>query len=300
MISMKLLIGSLQLGLLYGVLALGIYISFRILSIPDLTTEGSFAFGLSVSAAITAAGHPVLAILAAIAAGALAGSVTGLLQTRFRIHPILSGIITMSGLYSINLAVLGGSPNLSLVRAATLFKLIPFLSKNDAMTVIPIVMTLLFLVLIILFFHTHIGMCIRAVGDNEDMVRASSINVNACKVLSFSVSNALVALSGALIAQYQGYADVSSSTGILVVGLASVIIGEAVFGRRSVTLGFISAVVGSLVYRYIIALATRYSPLPAYMLKLVSAVIVALALAIPALRQNMKEARQKQGGKAHA
>ncbi len=297
---MKLLIGSLQLGLLYGVLALGIYISFRILSIPDLTTEGSFAFGLSVSAAITAAGHPVLAILAAIAAGALAGSVTGLLQTRFRIHPILSGIITMSGLYSINLAVLGGSPNLSLVRAATLFKLIPFLSKNDAMTVIPIVMTLLFLVLIILFFHTHIGMCIRAVGDNEDMVRASSINVNACKVLSFSVSNALVALSGALIAQYQGYADVSSSTGILVVGLASVIIGEAVFGRRSVTLGFISAVVGSLVYRYIIALATRYSPLPAYMLKLVSAVIVALALAIPALRQNMKEARQKQGGKAHA
>ncbi len=138
------------------------------------------------------------------------------------------------------------------------------------------------------------------VGDNEDMVRASSINVNACKVLSFSVSNALVALSGALIAQYQGYADVSSSTGILVVGLASVIIGEAVFGRRSVTLGFISAVVGSLVYRYIFALATRYSPLPAYMLKLVSAVIVALALAIPALRQNMKEARQKQGGKAHA
>ena len=297
---MKLLIGSLQLGLLYGVLALGIYISFRILSIPDLTTEGSFAFGLSVSAAITAAGHPVLAILAAMAAGALAGSVTGLLQTRFRIHPILSGIITMSGLYSINLAVLGGSPNLSLVRAETLFKLIPFLSKNDAMTVLPIVMTLLFLLLIILFFHTHIGMCIRAVGDNEDMVRASSINVNACKVLSFSVSNSLVALSGALIAQYQGYADVSSSTGILVVGLASVIIGEAIFGKRSVTLGFISAVVGSLVYRYIIALATRYSPLPAYMLKLVSAVIVALALAIPALRQNMKEARQKQGGKAHA
>ncbi len=297
---MKLLIGSLQLGLLYGILALGIYISFRILSIPDLTTEGSFAFGLSVSAAITAAGYPLLAIVVAMLAGALAGSVTGLLQTRFRIHPILSGIITMSGLYSINLAVLGGSPNLSLVRAATLFKLIPFLSKNDAMTVLPIVAALLFLALMILFFHTHIGMCIRAVGDNEDMVRASSINVNACKVLSFSVSNALIALSGALIAQYQGYADISSSTGILVVGLASVIIGEAIFGRRSVTLGFISAVAGSLIYRYIIALATRFSPLPAYMLKLVSAVIVALALAIPALRENMKEARSKQGGKAHA
>ena len=297
---MKLLIGSLQLGLLYGILALGIYISFRILSIPDLTTEGSFAFGLSVSAAITAAGHPVLAILAAILAGALAGCVTGLLQTRFRIHPILSGIITMSGLYSINLAVLGGAPNLSLVRAATLFKLIPFLSKNDAMTVLPIAAAILFTALIILFFHTHVGMCIRAVGDNEEMVRASSINVSVCKVLSFSISNALVAVSGGLIAQYQGYADISSSTGILVVGLASVIIGEAVFGRRSVTLGFVSAVVGSLIYRYIIALATRYSPLPAYMLKLVSAVIVALALAIPALRQSMKESRPKQGGKAHA
>ncbi len=297
---MKLLIGSLQLGLLYGILALGIYISFRILSVPDLTTEGSFAFGLSVSAAITAAGHPVLAVFAAMLAGALAGSVTGLLQTRFKIHPILSGIITMSGLYSINLAVLGGSPNLSLVRAATLFKLIPFLSKNDAMTALPIVAALVFLVLVILFFHTHIGMCIRAVGDNEDMVRASSINVNACKVLSFSVSNALIALSGALIAQYQGYADISSSTGILVVGLASVIIGEAIFGRRSVTLGFISAVAGSLIYRYIIALATRYSPLPAYMLKLVSAVIVALALMIPALRENVRKNRQKQGGKAHA
>jgi len=297
---MKLLIDSLQLGMLYGILALGIYISFRILSIPDLTTEGSFAFGLSVSAAITAAGHPVLAIFAAMLAGALAGSVTGLMQTRLRIHPILSGIITMSGLYSINLAVLDGSPNLSLVRVPTLFKLIPFLSKSDAMTVLPVAAALLFLALIILFFHTHIGMCIRAVGDNEDMVRASSINVNVCKVLSFSISNALVALSGALIAQYQGYADISSSNGILVVGLASVIIGEALFGRRSVTLGFISAVAGSLVYRYIITLATRYSPLPAYMLKLVSAVIVALALAIPALRQNVKEARLKQGGKAHA
>ena len=297
---MKLLIGSLQLGLLYGILALGIYISFRILSIPDLTTEGSFAFGLSVSAAVTAAGHPLLAVFAALLAGALAGCLTGLLQTRFKIHPILSGIITMSGLYSINLAVLGGSPNLSLVRAATLFKLIPFLSKNDAMTALPIVAALVFLTLVILFFHTHIGMCIRAVGDNEDMVRASSINVNACKVLSFSVSNALIALSGALIAQYQGYADISSSTGILVVGLASVIIGEAIFGRRSVTLGFISAVAGSLVYRYIIALATRYSPLPAYMLKLVSAVIVALALMIPALRENMRKSHLKQGGMGHA
>ena len=293
---MKLFIGSLQLGLLYGILALGIYISFRILSIPDLTTEGSFAFGLSVSAAVTAAGHPLLALPASLLAGACAGAVSGILQTRYRIHPILSGIITMSGLYSINLMVLGGAPNLSLVRASTIFKIVPFLSKNDAMTVLPIFFAILCTAAIILFYHTHLGMCIRAVGDNEEMVRASSINVDACKVLAFSISNALIALSGAIIAQYQGYADISSSTGILVVGLASVIIGEAVFGRRGITLGFISAIVGSLVYRYIIALATRYSPLDAYMLRLVSAVIVGITLAMPAVKSNLAAARQKRGG----
>lgn len=293
---MKLFIGSLQLGLLYGILALGIYISFRILSIPDLTTEGSFAFGLSVSAAVTAAGHPLLALPASLLAGACAGAATGILQTRYRIHPILSGIITMSGLYSINLMVLGGAPNLSLVRASTIFKIVPFLSKNDAMTVLPIFFAILCTAAIILFYHTHLGMCIRAVGDNEEMVRASSINVDACKVLAFSISNALIALSGAIIAQYQGYADISSSTGILVVGLASVIIGEAVFGRRGITLGFISAIVGSLVYRYIIALATRYSPLDAYMLRLVSAVIVGITLAMPAVKSNLAAARQKRGG----
>ena len=290
---MKLLVGSLQLGLLYGILALGIYISFRILSTPDLTTEGSFAFGLSVSAAVTAAGHPLLALPASIIAGAAAGSITGFLQTRLMIHPILSGIITMSGLYSVNLLVLGGASNLSLVRTITLFKLFPFMDKQTAMTVIPAIAVVICLILVILFFRTHIGMCIRAVGDNADMVRASSINVDLCKILAFAISNALIAFSGALIAQYQGYADISSGTGILVIGLASVIIGEAILGRKSVAVGFVSAIVGSVLYRYMIALATRYSPLPAYMLKLVSAVIVALALALPAMRLHMDVYRQK-------
>ena len=292
---MKLIIGSLQLGLLYGILALGIYISFRILSVPDLTTEGSFAFGLSVSAAVTAMGHPILAIPAAMLAGALAGGITGILQTIFMVHPILAGIITMSGLYSVNLFIMGGASNLSLVRIDTIFKLIPGLSKQDTQTALSFVACLLALVLLILFFRTHIGMCIRAVGDNDEMVRASSINVDACKVLAFCLSNAVIALSGALIAQYQGYADISSSSGILVIGLASVIIGEAVFGRRSVTIGFISSVVGSLIYRIIIALATKYSPLPAYMLKLLSAIIVGFALSLPAIRLRASIRRQKRG-----
>ncbi len=297
---MTLLLGSLQLGLLYGILGLGIYISFRILSIPDLTTEGSFAFGLAVSAAVTATGHPILALPAALAAGACAGCVTGLLQTKLRIHPILAGIITMSGLYSVNLLVLGGASNLSLVRTDTIFKLIPGMAKDQAMTVLSVAAAVICLVLVILFFKTHLGMCIRAVGDNEDMVRASSINTDACNILAFCLSNGLIALSGGLIAQYQGYADISSSTGILVVGLASVIIGEAIFGRRSVAVGFVSAIAGSIIYRYIIALATRYSPLPAYMLKLVSAVIVALALAIPAIKFYAGRAKQKRGGRTHA
>jgi putative ABC transport system permease protein len=297
---MTLLIGSLQLGFLYGILALGIYISFRILSTPDLTTEGSFSFGLAVSAAVTAMGHPILALPAAILAGALAGAVTGLLQTKLLIHPILSGIITMSGLYSINLFVLGGASNLSLVRTDTIFKIMPLLTKDQAMTVLSIAAAIICLVLLIVFFKTHLGMCIRAVGDNEDMVRASSINTDGCKILAFCVSNGLIALSGGLIAQYQGYADISSGTGILVVGLASVIIGEAFFGRRSVSVGFVSAFVGSIVYRYIIALATRYSPLPAYMLKLVSALIVALALALPAFRFYAGRAKQKRGGDRNA
>ena len=297
---MKLLIDSIQLGLLYGIMALGIYISFRILAVPDLTTEGSFAFGLSVSAAVTALGHPLLALPAAVLAGAFAGAVTGFLQTRWKIHPILSGIITMSGLYSINLSVLGGAPNVSLIRVDTVFKLVPFLSKNDAKTAVPLFFALISLGAVIWFFRTHIGMCIRAVGDNEDMVRASSIHTGKCKIIAFCVSNGLIALSGALIAQYQAFADISSSTGILVVGLASVIIGEALFGRRSVTLGFVSSIVGSLIYRYIIALATRYSPLPAHMLRLVSALIVALALALPAFHEHVNTMRLRQGGKEDA
>ena len=284
---MTLLIGSLQLGLLYSILGLGIFISFRILSTPDLTAECSFSFGLAVSAAVTAA---------ALLAGAAAGTVTGLLQTRLLIHPILSGIITMSGLYSVNLLVLGGASNLSLVRTDTIFRIVPFLERDAAMTALPVAAVVICLALLILFFRTHLGMCIRAVGNNEEMCRASSINTDGCKVLAFAISNALIALSGGLIAQYQGYADISSGTGILVVGLASVIIGEAFFGKRGVATGFISAVAGSVIYRYIIALATRYSPLPAYMLRLASAIIVALALAIPAVRYYAARAKQKRGG----
>lgn len=294
---MTLFLGSLQLGLLYGILAIGVYMSFRILNIPDLTTEGSFTFGLATSAMCAVSGHCVLGIFMAIVAGALAGTVTGLLQTKCGIHPVLSGIITMSGLYTINLAVMKNAVNISLIGKNEIFTMainaMPQLSKDTVKCLITFLFAAAVCVLIIVFFKTHLGLCIRATGDNEAMVSSSSINVDVTKVISLAVSNACVGLSGGILAQYQGFADINSGGGILVVGLASVIIGEVILGRRGVTVGIISAVVGSIIYRYIIAVATATHIFPATALKLVSAVIVAIALSIPAIKHSAAVSKTK-------
>lgn len=292
---MTLVIGSLQLGFLYGILALGIYVTFRILNIPDLTAEGSFTLGLAASAVCTLAGHPVAGIVAAAVAGALAGCVTGVLQTKMGIHAVLAGILTMCGLYTINLIVMGSSPNVSLINVPTMFKAAESLglSKEAARLVIAVTAAAVCLVLLILFFRTHLGLCIRATGDNEAMVSASSINVDSMKITALAFSNALVAVSGGLIAQYQGFADVNSGSGMLVVGLASVIIGEVIVGKRGLEIGFFSSIFGSIIYRYIIAAATKSQIFPAYALKLVSACIVAAALALPAIRYQMGLSKMK-------
>lgn len=301
---MSLVLGALQLGVMYGLLAIGIFISFRILNIPDLTTEGSFGFGLCVSAMITIAGHPYLAVLAGCLAGALAGVITGLLTTKCKIHPILAGILTMTGLYSINLFVMKGSSNVSLINTNTIFSdiraLLPFMSKDVSRLAVIIVFTAVTAVLVAVFFKTRLGLSIRAAGDNETMVRASSINVDRVKVVSLAVSNACVALNGAVLAQYQDYADISTGSGMLIVGLASVIIGEAFFGRRGVTVGIISAVVGSTIYRIIITVITKYlitsSMASASWLKLISAIIVGIALSIPAIKAAIAKFKMKKGG----
>jgi putative ABC transport system permease protein len=287
---MTLMIGSAQLGLIYGLLALGIYISFRILNIPDLTADGSFTLGLSVSAVMTVAGYPFLGILLGIVAGAAAGAVTGLLQTKLEIHPILAGILTMSSLYSINLYILGSRSNLSLIGSISIFNQMAWLSPDKELikTLIPLLYCFFCTVILIWFFKTHLGLCIRATGNNEEMVTASSINVNAMKVIALALSNACVGLSGAVLAQYQGYADISSGIGIMVVGLASAIIGEAIFGKRSLTLGLLSAIFGSLLYRFIIAAALRSTIFPAYMLRVVSAVIVVIALSVPVVQKRLQ------------
>ena len=301
---MTLFLGSLQLGLLYGILAIGIYISFRILNVPDLTTEGSFTFGLATSAMCAIGGHYILGIVLSIAAGALAGIVTGILQTKCRIHPILSGIITMSGLYTVNLAVMKNAVNVSLIGKDEIFTVISAALENMSRDAVRCIVSFIFAAVVCLimiwFFKTHIGLCIRATGDNEAMVSSSSINVDATKIISLAISNGCVGLSGGLLAQYQGFADINSSVGILVVGLASVIIGEVVMGRRGVTIGIISAVIGSIIYRYIIALATASHIFPAFALKLVSAVIVAVALSIPAIKQGIALSKIKKEARKNA
>lgn len=301
---MTLFLGSLQLGLMYGLLAMGVFISFRVLDTPDLTAEGSFTLGVAVSTMVTVAGAPYLGLFVAFVSGMAAGAVTGLLQTKVGIHPILAGILTMSGLYTINLAVMGASSNVTLIGKDTLFQqlytLLAPLSKDMIRLLVGLLLAALALGLLVWFFKTHVGLCIRATGDNEAMVRSSSINASTMKIIGLAVSNGCIALSGGIIAQYQGYADITSGIGILVVGLASVIIGEAMFGRRSVTIGLISAIAGSVVYRIIIALALSTNLFPTYFLKLISAVIVAVALSLPTVKTALQKQRIRREGKSRA
>ena len=300
---MTLVIGSLQLGFLYGILALGIYVTFRILNIPDLTAEGSFTLGLAASAVCTLAGHPVAGIVAAAVAGALAGCVTGVLQTKMGIHAVLAGILTMCGLYTINLIVMGSSPNISLINVPTIFKAAESLglSKEAARLVIAIAAAAVCLVLLILFFRTHLGLCIRATGDNEAMVSASSINVDAMKITALAFSNALVAVSGGLIAQYQGFADINMGRGAIVIGLAAVIIGEAIFGRifRNFALTLLSVGFGAVIY-YLVLQVVIWLGVDTDLLKMFSAIVVAIFLAIPYWKSRYFAKPVRRGGSADA
>jgi putative ABC transport system permease protein len=260
---------------------------------------------MAVSAVLTAAGHPLASLLAAFLAGLLAGAVTGLLQTKAGIYPILAGILVMSGLYTVNMFVLGGAPNLAIPQ--TLFKAayaaFPGIDKagRDLMAVgVSFLFAAVCVGILIWFFKTHVGLCIRATGNNEDMVRSSSINSDLMKVLALSLANGLVGLSGAMVAQLQGFADVNAGIGMVVVGIASVIIGEVVFGKRGVTVGLLSCVAGSFLYRLVLAFALRSSFLPAYALKLVSAVIVGAALAIPHIRKSIGRSVRKREGTQNA
>ena len=287
MISTAVIMSALELGFVYALVALALFLSFRVLNIADMTTDGSFTLGCAVSATVAVAGFPLLALPAAMAAGACAGFVTAWLQTKFRVPSILAGIITNTGLYTVNLAVMGFSSNVNMLKTETIFTLLKPLFGSFHKLVPAVCITVLAGLFLVLFLKTRLGLSIRATGDNPDMVRASSINTAFTITIGLMISNALTALSGAVIAQYQKTADINLGTGMVIIGLASMIIGETLLPKGKMGLKILGAILGSIVYRFIIAVALRMD-LPSECLKLISAVIVALAIGLPAVKAAKK------------
>ncbi len=277
---------ALELGFLYALIPMALFLSFRVLNIADMTTDGCFVLGTAVSVTMAAAGHPFLAVPAAMAAGACAGFVTAFQQTHLGVPSILAGIVTNMGLYTINLMVMKWSANVSLLKTATIFTLFQNTGIGGEWYEALLAGTVVILagVLLVLFLGTRLGLSIRATGDNIDMVRASSVDPTFTITVGLCVANALTALSGALVGQYQNTADINGGTGIVVIGLASLIIGETVLGRRSVIKGAVAAVIGSIIYRFIYAIVLYTKIMPVQGLKLVTAVIVALAIAFPTIK----------------
>ncbi len=299
---MTLLLGALSIGLILSLLALGVYISYRVFDIADITVDGSITLGAAICAVLLVKGTPALAAtLAGFAGGLVAGAITGLLQARFKVNPLLSGILVMTGLYSINLHVMGKS-NVPLLSGETFTTWAERLgmawfgkpdvsllgwrvSARDLVTLL-VVLGLIILACLVLywFFRTELGTAMRASGDNPQMVRALGVNVENYRILGLALSNGLVALSGALLAQYQGFADVQMGIGMVVWGLASVIIGESLIGSRSLGLALYGAVAGSVLLRLLVAMALRWGLNPND-LKLVTALFVFAALVLPRLLQ---------------
>ena len=295
--SWEAVLGSVELGLILAVMAVGMFISFKVLNIPDLTVDGSFTLGTAVSAVFAAMGHPLIGVLLAMLAGVAAGLVTGFLQTKLKVQPILAGILTMTALYSVNLRIMGGKPNIPLFGKSSIFEPFAFLPDFLQKLLPSLLILAVVFVLLRVFLSTQVGMSIRATGDNESMVRASSINSDRMKLVGLALSNALVALAGALMAQYQSFADVSGGIGMMVIGLASIIVGDAFCGKGGVTRGMIAAVLGALLYRFILTLALQIG-MNANDLKFFSALLVVVAISIPFIRRAVQKRRQKHANAA--
>jgi putative ABC transport system permease protein len=281
----ELIISTLAQGLLWSVMAMGVFITFRTLNIADLSVEGSFPLGGAVAAVLLADKcNPAMAIVAAGVAGMLAGAVSGLLYTKLKIPALMAGILTMIALYSVNLRVMGKA-NLSLLNTDTLFTALEFLKLSPNMTtfVAGLCIAVAIPLWLYWFFGTEIGMAVRATGSNPQMIRAMGVNTDDMFLLGLVLSNGLVAVSGALIAQDNGFADVGMGAGTIVIGLASVIIGEVVFGTRNFKNSLISVVLGSILYRIVIAVVL-YLGMPPNDLKLFTAILVAIALSLPLVK----------------
>jgi putative ABC transport system permease protein len=308
---MTLLVGALTIGLILSLLALGVFISFRIFEFPDITADGSITLGASLAAALLVHQvHPVAATAAALVAGAIAGALTAIIHTRFAVNRLLSGILVMTALYSINLHIMGKSnvPLLSETTLATMAERAGTAltgSANDlvvagwtlavrdaSMLVWALILVIAIATLLFAFFRTNLGLAMQAAGDNAQMIRALGVNVDTMLVLGLALSNGLVALSGALLAQYQGFADVQMGIGMVVWGLASIIIGEALVGVRQLGLLIAGGILGSVLFRLLVAIALRGGLNPND-LKLVTAVFVFAALVVPQVARRAAGWRRK-------
>ncbi len=283
------LISALAQGMLWAIMAIGIHVTYRILNISDLTSESAFALGGAVVAtAIVAGVDPILATLLATVSGALAGFVTGFLHTKLHIPSLLAGILSMTGLYSVNLRIMGKANiplNMSDTILTNLSELLGFARDRDAAILLGIVVSIIIVILLIWFFNTEFGFSIVATGSNDQMIRANGVNSDLTIIAGLMLSNALIALSGALVSQYNGYADVGQGIGAIVVGLASVIIGEVIFKNKNLFITLIGIIAGSVIYRLIVALVINLDFISANDMRLFTAIIVAVAISITNLKK---------------
>lgn len=294
---------AVTLGILWGIMVLGLYITYRVLHCSDLTVDGSFTLGGAISAVYVAAGvQPILAILLATVGGLLAGLVTGILHTKFKIPDLLAGILCQFGLYSINLRIMGKA-NFGLLNSTTLFDQVKALGVPSRWVglVVCIVFAVILIILIYCFFGTEIGCALRATGNNPDMVKAMGTNTKAMIMLGLSVGNGLVAMSGALLAQYQGYADIQMGVGTIVIGLAAIIIGEVLFSKKTYFHRLAGVVIGSIVYRIIVAIVLRLSltldigiKISTDDMKLFTAIIVVIALVSPTIKASIQAKKNRE------
>lgn len=296
--SIVTLLGSVEIGLIFAIMSLGIYITFNILNFPDLTVDGSFTLGCVVSALLSFHGYPILGIALATLSGCIAGLATGFLHTKMKVQYILAGILTMTALYSINLRIGGGKPNFSLFGKETIFSIfkellemlgLDFLVPQYKLILI-IIIAIISLIILYIFFKTQTGMAIRATGDNEKMVRASSINTDAMKMLGLSIANAYVAFSASIFTQYQMFYDISLGIGMMVVGLTSIILGQSIFGKRTLLNSFISLTIGAIVYRILLAFALSLGMNPNDW-KLLCAALVAFVISFPTIKAYLSKRR---------
>lgn len=313
-ISWAIIQGALEQGLIYALVALALFLSYSMLNVCDLSTDGCYTLGCATGAVVAIAGYPILAIFTAIGAGVCSGLVNAFLQTKMNVESMLAGIIVNTGLYTINITIMGKSV-ISMNDTDTLFARAKNALEGTALEggyklLLALIFAVVVLVLLLLFLDTRLGLSIRATGDNSAMVRSSSINPAFTTTVGLCIGGGMTALAGCLIGEYQKSCDINMGTGMVTVALASLIIGETIFGKCSIKVRAVGVIAGSCLYRVIVAIALRFN-LPASALKLVSAVIVAVAISMPAIKQIIafrrtkaaamaKRKKMQGGGKAHA